>query len=275
IGNSNHSKHKTGCHAKAKKPHTALRALLLVVVIVGAIALGGYAWLKFGLSAPDVSDRQRGTSATEGTTPEPVEEHTAPPEDLPSQPAVPVNPDKEQPDPVEEEPAPTTASSGKKYTFAILGMDDGNGNSDTIMTATFDADNYTLNVVSIPRDTLVNVSWYTKKANTWYAMGGKEKGVLNGMRDLLGYQPDYYVIVDLDAFIKLIDGIGGVYYDVPQNMKYSDPYQDLYIDIKAGPQLLSGEDSMKVVRFRRYLEGDIKRISVQQDFLKTMMREVL
>ncbi len=164
----------------------------------------------------------------------------------------------------------------KKYTFLLLGQDDGNGNTDTMMVATFDTAAHTLNVVSIPRDTLVNVSWPVKKANTLYSYTETMDEMNNHLADILGYKVDFYVIVDLEAFEILIDEIGGVYYDVPVDMQYSDPGQDLYIDIKAGPQMLSGADALKVVRFRSgYANADIGRIDTQQDFLKTAAEQIL
>lgn len=290
FGSTSKSKHAGGAHTSGrggsrakKKPNIALRVFIILLCIAAAVGIAVYALYHITSTPPDTSGRGRGSTAGEKEPETAASNGDLTPVTKPDENAAPEDENTENTDnsgtdetgPEDNEPAPGTSASGLKYTFAIMGMDDGNGNSDTIMTATFDADNHTLNVVSIPRDTLVNVSWSTKKANTWYSFGGKEQGVLNGMRDILGYQLDYYVIIDLEAFEKLVDGIGGVYYDVPQDMKYSDPYQDLYIDIKAGPQTLSGEDAMKVVRFRRYAEGDIKRITVQQDFLKAMMKQIL
>jgi LCP family protein required for cell wall assembly len=174
-----------------------------------------------------------------------------------------------------ETPAAPEARTGEKYTFVVLGTDDGNGNTDTIMVATFDTTDYTLDVLSVPRDTLVNVEWAVKKANTLYAYGGPE-GVVSGLADILGYEVDFYVVVDLDAFVILVDAIGGVYYDVPVDMYYEDPYQDLYIDLEAGYQYLTGEQAVGVVRFRSgYENADIGRIGTQQDFMKTVCEQIL
>ena len=100
--------------------------------------------------------------------------------------------------------------------------------------------------------------------------------MMESFGDLMGYVPDFYVMVDLQAFAALVDAVGGVYYDVPVNMYYNDPAQDLYINISAGEQLLNGEDALKVVRFRSgYATADIGRIDTQQDFLKTAAEQVL
>ncbi len=172
------------------------------------------------------------------------------------------------------EPIVSGRTTGE-YTFAVFGMDDGNGNTDTIMVGTFDTENYKINVVSIPRDTLVNVSWNTKKVNTLYANLGRE-GAVNELSSILGYSPDFYVFIDLNAFETLIDAIGGIYYDVPVDMDYEDPAQDLYIHLKAGPQQLTGEEAMGVVRYRKgYAMADIGRIDTQQDFMMTVAKQLL
>ena len=174
-----------------------------------------------------------------------------------------------------DETGPIANRTGQKYTFLAVGMDDGNGNTDTIMVATFDTEDYSLNVVSIPRDTLVNVSWNTKKVNSIYANRGID-GLKTGIADLVGYEVDFYGIIDLDAFVKLVDAIGGVDYYIPQDMKYSDPAQDLYIDFKEGMAHLNGEDAVKIMRFRSgYANADIGRIGTQQDFLMTVAEQLL
>ena len=78
---------------------------------------------------------------------------------------------------------------------------------------------------------------------------------------------DYTVSVDLQGFVALVDAIGGVTFDVPINMNYEDPYQNLYIHISKGVQTLSGADALKVVRFREgYATQDIGRMETQQNF---------
>jgi len=74
----------------------------------------------------------------------------------------------------------------------------------------------------------------------------------------------------------MVDAIGGVWFDVPQDMYYVDYVQDLYIDIKAGYQLLNGYDALRLCRFRDgYAGGDIQRIEVQHDFLRAMASQIL
>jgi LCP family protein required for cell wall assembly len=184
-------------------------------------------------------------------------------------------------DDVEDGTAPANALSASRkdgvYTFLLIGNDQGNGNTDTMIVGALDTAAGELNLVSIPRDTLVNVSWSVKKANTILAFRGRGMdGLVDGITDLIGFRVDSYISVDLDAFTALVDAIGGVYFDVPMNMNYDDPTQNLHIHVPAGYQLLTGQQAVGVVRFRSgYAAGDIKRISVQQDFMKALAKQCL
>ena len=88
-------------------------------------------------------------------------------------------------------------------------------------------------------------------------------------------------ISDLTGFEALVDAIDGVDFEVPINMNYDDPYQDLHIHFNAGMQHLTGEEAMKVVRFRHNNDGsgygneDIGRMQTQQAFLKAVAQQTL
>ena len=101
------------------------------------------------------------------------------------------------------------------YTVLILGRDTGGGgNTDTMLLASYDVTNQKAAVMSIPRDTMVNVSWDVKKINSVYNMnGGAEKGIqalYKEIAQLVGFEPDYKVIVEWEAVGKIVDAIGGV-----------------------------------------------------------------
>lgn len=163
----------------------------------------------------------------------------------------------------------------KFYTFLLCGTDDGNGNTDTIMVASYDVENQKLNIVSVPRDTMINVSWSIKKINSAYGVGGVER-LEEELSKIIGFHVDYYIKVDLEAFVKVVDTIGGVDFDVPINMNYDDPTQNLHIHIDKGMQHLTGEEAIGVVRFRKgYPDADLGRIKTQQAFLKAVAEQTL
>ena len=171
------------------------------------------------------------------------------------------------------------------YTFLVFGLDD--WNTDVIMAINFDATNYTLDVVNIPRDTLVNVSWNIRKANSIYgAMHTRHRGQPNAdeliresmidmFADVLGFEVDFMVMVDMRGFVRLVDAIGGVDFYVPVNMFYEDPYQDLFINIRRGQQRLNGRQALNAMRFRNLPGDDIGRIGNQQDFLMAAATQIL
>ena len=166
------------------------------------------------------------------------------------------------------------------YTILVSGVDDGNGNSDTNILVAVDATNGYIHGVSIARDTKAVWDGKSHKINAAFGSGGAEK-LAEVIGDQLGIPVDFTVSVDLTGFEALVDAIDGVDFEVPINMNYDDPYQDLHIHFNAGMQHLTGEEAMKVVRFRHNNDGsgygneDIGRMQTQQAFLKAVAQQTL
>ena len=183
---------------------------------------------------------------------------------------------------IEVDPLVTDRDSDK-YTIMLVGRDFASNSTDTIMIVRLDTKTHDIDCVSIPRDTLINIGWAgtPKKINAvypGYQNSGMDpvEGLKGQLRNLLGFDVDCYVVVHLQAVADVVDAIGGVWFDVPQDMYYVDYVQDLYIDIKAGYQLLDGYNALRLCRFRDgYAGGDIQRIEVQHAFLKAMASQVL
>lgn len=191
---------------------------------------------------------------------------------------------------------PDVTISGRKkgvYTFLVVGRDTaGGGNTDTMILVSYDTVNKTISGMSLPRDTMVNVSTNNRKLNAIYNYNkGKDKAtqVEKGMtalktqvKKLTGITPDFYVMVDWEAVGELVDAIGGVWFDVPFDMDYDDPTpgQDLHIHQKKGYRLLTGDDAMQVIRHRKnndgsHSGGDVGRLKIQQDFLMAAAQQCL
>ena len=166
------------------------------------------------------------------------------------------------------------------YNVLVVGTDKVGLNTDTIMVMSLDSINDRANVMSIPRDTMSNVKRSVKKINAAYAIGAKNgKGNIDNLKKevsyLLGFEVDNYVVVNLGAFEEIIDAIGGVTIDVPRNMNYDDPYQDLHIHLEKGVQTLSGKEAIGFVRYRSgYAEGDIGRVKAQQLFIEATAKQL-
>lgn len=138
-----------------------------------------------------------------------------------------------------------------------------------------------ITLVSLPRDTLTHTSSGSDaKLNSAYGRndGGQEgmEALLDYVSDIIGYRPDGYMLITLDAFVDVVNLMGGVEFDVPMDMFYEDPSQDLYIDLKEGKQKLDGYEAMGLVRFRKgYADQDLGRVDVQRQFLSACMDQWL
>ena len=238
--------------------------LLLAAAVVGIIAIAAILWLRAWIQLPQVPN-------------------------LPG-----ADPDSSQSESgitFDGAELPEVTKSGRKpgyYTFLVAGQDVVSGGTDTILLFTFDTQNKTVHAISILRDTMINTSASSKRINTVYARNrgssslSDAERVENGMTalkqevsKLTGIYPDFYVLVQWEAIGELVDALGGVYFDVPFDMDYDDPYQDLHIHQEAGYRKLNGEDAMQVVRWRKNntgsSSGDVARTEVQQEFLAAVL----
>ena len=167
------------------------------------------------------------------------------------------------------------------YTFLIAGKDKAAGLTDTVLVGMMDTKNHTMRFVSIPRDTAVNISWSPKKINQYYPAAENQgrdgvTALVEGVEKLIGYRVDCYAIFDVEVFVELVDTMGGVWFDVPIDMNYDDPDQELWIHVNQGYQLLNGTDAMGVFRYRKtYVNGDIGRLDVQHNLLKAIASQML
>lgn len=136
----------------------------------------------------------------------------------------------------------------------LMGVSTDNGGklTDTIIVATYDPKNQSASLLSIPRDTFVGKNPQTgtamDKINTLY-LKSPEK-TLTKVNEITGLDIKYYMVIDNEALIKLVDVIGGVEFNVPIDMVYDDDSQDLHINLKAGMQKLDGNKAEQLLRYR-------------------------
>lgn len=163
--------------------------------------------------------------------------------------------------------------------FLLAGLDEVEHRSrtDALILAKLDFKRQKLKLVSIPRDTYVEipgtVSNYWDRINAAYTRGGKER-LLKTTYNLTGHYPDFLVLIDYEGFKTIIDLIGGVEIDVEKNMNYDDNAGDLHIHIQKGLQVLDGENSLGYVRYRHDVDGDFSRMRRQQDFGKVFFKNL-
>ncbi len=164
----------------------------------------------------------------------------------------------------------------------LMGVSTDNGGklTDTIIVGTYDPKNQKASLLSIPRDTFVGKNIKTgggnDKINALYQKSPER--TLAAVNEITGLDIKYYMVIDNQALIKLVDTIGGVEFYVPRDMKYDDPSQDLHIDLKQGMQTINGEKAEQLLRFRKGNHGetyseedggsnDLGRMNTQRNFM--------
>lgn len=162
----------------------------------------------------------------------------------------------------------------KPYNILILGVDVEARLTDVMMLCQVDPVDHNARMLSIPRDTRIKLGDRHVKINSSFSHGGVEQ-VIKSVKELTGLPVHHYFLINTQAFRDTIDALGGVYYTVPRTMDYEDPLQNLYIHLKPGYQLLDGDKAEQLVRFRRYSNGDIDRIAVQQQFIQELIAQKL
>ena len=165
------------------------------------------------------------------------------------------------------------------WTFLLIGMDRGGGNTDSLMLASYDVEKQTVGVASIARDTRVDVDRKLKKINAAYALNGGVPGLIEEVTRTFGIPVDYYFRVNLNGFIRLVNAVDGIDFYVPCYMNYDDPEQNLSIHYSKGMRHLNGQQAMEVCRFRQNNDGsgygDSGRQQTQRAVLTEVMKKVL
>lgn len=184
---------------------------------------------------------------------------------------------------------PVSGRTSHIYHFLVVGRDRASASTDVMALCAFDTDSERITVLQLPRDTLVRHDGVPKKLNAVFATekaraGGDDLAAMRGLSNMLSESLcvaiDYRVLIYLDGFVSLVDAIGGVPMDVPFDMDYDDPSQNLHIHLQKGKQTLSGKDAESFVRYRKgnhgegYKMGDLERLEAQKKFGAATLRAV-
>lgn len=149
------------------------------------------------------------------------------------------------------------------------------GRTDTMLLVRVDPEDKVVNVMSIPRDTRVEIPGYgIERINQANFEGGAELAAQTVMHNFNNVDIDRYVRVSTVAFKEIVDLVGGIEVLVPKEMKYEDKTQGLVIDLDPGLQNLNGDEAEQFARFRKDSYGDIGRVQRQQILLKALRKRV-
>jgi len=166
------------------------------------------------------------------------------------------------------------SEQGRITRFLVMGRDRAAGLADSILVVTLDEGRKKASILQIPRDTYAE---YTdrdyKKLNGSLPTLGAEK-TAQMLSQALGVRLDYFVVIDLDAVQSLVDAVGGVDLVLPEALSYSDPEQNLSIDLPKGAVHLNGERAEHLIRYRSgYADADLGRLDAQKLFLEAFARK--
>lgn len=151
--------------------------------------------------------------------------------------------------------------------------DEGMGaRADTMMLARVDAPKGQVTLISIPRDTKIEIDGYgTQKFNAAYAFGGTA-GTIKEANKLCGVKIANFAEIDFDKLIKLVDVVGGIEVDVPELIDDPDAGD---IVIQPGKQTINGEQALVFARSRAYADGDFSRASNQRLIVEGLANKIL
>lgn len=170
-------------------------------------------------------------------------------------------------------------SENEPFYVLLLGSDAREGDtasrSDTIILTRVDPKTYTVTMVSIPRDTKVEIPGHgTQKINAAYAFDGAA-GAVDAVSDFAGVEISHYAEIHFEELENLVDELGGVWVDVPVSNNQTGS-SNSGKSISAGEQLMDGETALAFARERYgYTAGDFQRAENQRILVTAILKQVL
>jgi len=147
--------------------------------------------------------------------------------------------------------------------------------TDTLILTFINPARHKISLVSIPRDSLVNISGRgLDRINDASVLGGYSL-TQKAVTELTGIKVNRYAVINFEGFVKLIDLLGGVEINVDKKMRYADAYGKYTIDLDPGLQLLNGSKALQYVRFRNEPLGDISRVERQRILLHAVCKRIM
>ncbi len=174
----------------------------------------------------------------------------------------------------------SNSSIEKPFTVLIMGIDSTSdvltsnetGNSDTLQILSFNPNTLSLTMLSIPRDSYVNISCMNKKNKITHAGWYGESCVEQTIENFLDIDIDYYIKVNFKALVHIVNQLGGIEVEVPKDLCTDNSNRTGQVCIKKGKQTLNGEEALVLARNRKQLtNGDIDRGLNQQLVMKAIL----
>ncbi len=167
--------------------------------------------------------------------------------------------------------------SYNRLNILFVGCDEieNHGRADTIVLLSISPKTKDALILSIPRDTRVEIPGRgMDKINHAYAFGG-ESLLTKSVSSFLDVPIHFYAVVDFNGFVYIIDELGGVEIDVEKEMHYVDKAGGVEINLHPGKQILNGEKALQYIRFRYDKLGDLGRIKRQQKLALAVIKKMI
>lgn len=165
----------------------------------------------------------------------------------------------------------------------LMGVDSSNirnnadtSRTDTLIVATLNKDDKSIKLLSIPRDSYVYIPevGYESKITHAHAYGGP-KATVETVENLLNIPIDYWVKINFEAFIDIVDSLDGINVEVPYEFKEQDSKDKANaIHLLPGMQMLNGEEALALARTRKH-DNDIERGKRQQEIIKAIFNKAV
>lgn len=150
---------------------------------------------------------------------------------------------------------------------------DGNSRSDALILATLNNNDKSIKLLSIPRDSYVYIPYVEYKDKITHAHAyGNTIATVETVENLFEIPVDYYVKMNFNAFIDVVNALGGIVADVPYDILEKDENDNNAIQLTEGRHLLTGEEALALVRTRK-ADSDIERGKRQQEVLKAIIQK--
>lgn len=181
-------------------------------------------------------------------------------------------------------PVSRSWQKGERINLLLIGTDnvEENRHSDVIIFVSIHPRDRFVDILSIPRDSRIKVPKYRLlRVNEYFAYGSKKGGVKEGaellksvIEGVLHTSIPYYIQLDYEAVVRIVDALGGVTVNITEKMNYDDNWGKLHIHFNPGVQKLNGNDAIRYLRFRMDAQGDIGRMQRQRGFLKALSEKL-
>lgn len=181
-------------------------------------------------------------------------------------------------------PVNRAVQKGGRINLLLIGCDatEKSKRADVLMLVSFLPRQRLVDILSIPRDSRVHVQNYKLlRINEFFAYGFKKGGIEEGIaltqevtRSLLKLDMPYYIQLNFDTLINIVNALGGVTIDITEKMDYDDNWGNLHIHFKPGRQSLNGKQCLEYLRFRKDSQGDIGRMQRNRSFIRAVAAKI-